>query len=428
MGDISESGFNDCMYALVTGANGGLGFALCCRLIDEFLQLRPKSQSLVLIITTRSKRKGDNTIELLKKRLKNNEGKSRITIRTETVDLSSLISVKALSQRLLSSIPKLDAVFLNAGNPGFTGINWPVAIWSVLTDIPHAVTWPRFKLSRVGYLTQPQFPATETVVAKEPPLGEVFCSNLFGHYMLVHYIMSLLSRHSVDSPGRIIWISSIEAIAPKFSSTDLQGLRAMEAYEHVKRLTDILFISGTLPSTSPWVNRFLTPPSSILEPSTKPRLYVSHPGICATNIVPLHPILIFFMNCAFMLARFLGSPWHTCKAYLGATAPVWLALTPQSTLDAMESEDGAGAGKWGSSTDIWGHERVQRTEVDEWGWGGKIGEKITKVMQSGRRKNAKILTAEDRERFEEVGRLCWENMEQLREEWEERLKGVQKME
>jgi 3-keto steroid reductase len=61
---------------------------------------------------------------------------------------------------------------------------------------------------------------------------------------------------------------------------------------------------------------------------------------------------------------------------------------------------------------------VERTEVDGWGWGGSVGE-FSK--RRGRWRYARNLTKEDREEFEEVGRVCWGEMERLRGEWEGRL-------
>ena len=95
---------------------------------------------------------------------------------------------------------------------------------------------------------------------------------------------------------------------------------------------------------------------------------------------------------------------------------VWLALARQSTLDTMEEREGVG--KWGSATDWYGNERVERTEVEGWGWGGKLGDKR---KWKGRSPFAKDLTKEDRETFEELGVRCWLEMENLRIEWEKRL-------
>lgn len=121
---------------------------------------------------------------------------------------------------------------------------------------------------------------------------------------------------------------------------------------------------------------------------------------------------------AFYVARWLGSPWHTISPYKGAVAPVWLALASQATLDGIEERDGQG--KWGSSTDMWGRERVMRTEVDGWGFGGTVGAE-SRFGKRGRRREAKDLTVEEREKFEELGRQAWKEMEGLRVEWEERL-------
>ena len=124
------------------------------------------------------------------------------------------------------------------------------------------------------------------------------------------------------------------------------------------------------------------------------------------------------MMAAFYIARWAGSPWHTVSAYKGACAPVWLALTDQEELEDMEQREGKG--KWGSSSDRAGHERVMRTAVEEWGLGGKMGEKEL-GRRKGIRPGTREVTNEDREGFEELGRECWRQMEGLRTEWEVKL-------
>lgn len=132
--------------------------------------------------------------------------------------------------------------------------------------------------------------------------------------------------------------------------------------------------------------------------------------------------MILLMILATYIARWLGSPWHTIRPYIGATAPVWLALSPQETLDEMESKE-RGKGKWGSATDWRGRERVMRTEVEGWGYGGVIGgiEEIGREGKKGRMRGVEAMTREKREAFEELGRVCWREMEELRKEWERRL-------
>ncbi|MCJ1231972.1 3-keto-steroid reductase [Toensbergia leucococca] len=417
---MSISKSNTDSYVLVTGANSGLGFAICCRLVDEFIATRLPTQHLTLIYTTRTPSKSITTLQNLQAHLrqKHPTATSRITFRPESLDLNSLHSVQLLARTLLATVPKLDVLLLNAGYSANIGIDWLKAIWSILTDTVYALTWPSYKIGAVGETTGPQLPpsSSSSSSSAEESLGKVFCSNVFGHYLLAHYLSPLLSTPPSQKKGRIIWISSIDLSSTHFTLTDLQGLHTPHAYESSKRLTDILAVTSSLPSTTPWTKSYLSP-SSTSQP-LPPKIYLAHPGVCATNIVPLAPIMHHLMILSMYLARLLLSPWHTIKPYKGACAPVWLALAPQTALDAMEASKGPG--KWGSNTDFWGEERVTRTEVEGWGYGGRVGDEEGRTRK-GRMRGVKALTAEGREAFEELGRECWRAMEELRGEWEARL-------
>ena len=428
----------------------GLGFAICCRLIDEFLSTRPPSASLHLIFTTRSPQKGQHTLSRLRRHLTRHPPSSRARIALEPAQLNllSLRSVRALSHQLPKCIPKLDAMVLNAGIGGFTDIDWPRTVWDVLTNFPFAVTYPAFKLSPIGLVSPPQSasdgnisePITPNVGEEEsadPPLAEIFTANVFGHYMLTHFLAPLLSV-AHPFPARIIWISSLEAYARALVLDDMQGFSSPSAYESSKRLTDILALTSALPSTHPFVSRFLSPPS----PSPKPQLptsptnlplqdqqqqpimYLSHPGVCATSILPLPFILALLMKITFYFARWVGSPWHTIQPYKGACASVWLALASQEELDASENpthnqragpnatdgvSQGQGKIKWGSCTDWWGRERARKTEVEGYDLG---------TAAETKREDEKVA-------FEELGRACWMQMETLREEWEARIQDAE---
>lgn len=385
--------------------------------------------------------------------------KHRISLQPEQVDLTSLRSVQALSTKLLGNLPRLDTIICNAGYGGFTGIDWPVAIKETLTDFFTSLTYPSYKLSTTGERTAAQtgfkYPDAEdgNSQKEEPPLGQVFTSNVFGHYLLSHQLVPLLS--SSPDQGRIVFVSSIEPLVSHFHADDIQGLASSKAYESSKRLTDIIALTSTLPSTRPFVQRFLTPspttPSQSIvlldneqsqctrdsTPDTpplrislsdneyrvpanpEPKIYVSHPGICATSIITLSLIPFYLRILAFYIARWLGSPWHTVSAYKGACAPVWLALADQDELADIEQREGKG--KWGSVCDRMGRERVMRTAVEGWGLGGRMGEGDV-VSRIGSRRGFREVTREDREAFEELGRECWKEMEGLRVAWEERLR------
>lgn len=345
---------------------------------------------------------------------KHTNPQSRIVLRPEHVDLGDLLSVRALSRRLLSSIPKLDVLVLNAGIAGFTGLNWFRAIYMILTNIIQATTWPAsYCLSKTGVLAKKQ-----TNSLKEPPLGEIFCANVFGHYLLSHELMPLLSK--IDSASRVIWTSSLEAVRESFDISDIQGLRTSRSYESCKYLTDLLALTSNLPSTQPWVKNFLDS-STDGNSQTKPNIYVSHPGICGTSILPLALPLFYLMLSSFWLARMFGSPWHVMSSYRGACASVWLSLSPQSVLDEAEDKYkrlGGGKVKWGSSCDRSGRLNVACTEVEGWGYGGLVGGPVFEEDKSRRRKpGAKDLTTEGKVEFEELGRKSWQEMEQLRVQW-----------
>ena len=433
-------------------------------MIDEFVVSRPSFQCLSLVLTTRDSKKSNDTVRSLEKHIARQSKaldtplKHRVFLQPEQLDLSSLRSVNKLSERLLDNIPQLDCIVCNAGVGGCIGLNWPYAIWTILTDLICAVTWPQYRLGSIGETTAPQTVenGSEDVTQDEPALGQVFTSNIFGHYVLSHALVPLLSA-SPDG-GRIIFTSSLEPRPLHFNPDDMQALKHDKAYESSKQLTDLLALTSTLPSTRPFVERFVstssprasqsidlldneisgsstppdstdsTPPPAITladheyHPPTapSPKIYLSQPGICATSFVPLNFFLYYSMLAVMYIARWLGSTWHTCSAYKGACATVWLALADQEELEDMEQRDGKG--KWGSAVDRAGHERVMRTVVEGWGLGGRMGEEKVRVRKGTRREIEREVTKEDREEFEEIGRESWKAMEALRVMWEQRLR------
>lgn len=159
---------------------------------------------------------------------------------------------------------------------------------------------------------------------------------------------------------------------------------------------------------------------------TPPKLYLTHPGVVVTTLFPLNFFLFFWYRVTMYVVRLVGSPWHTVTAYNGACAPVWLALTDQAVLDDMHAE----RIKWGSSTDRAGNTAPKMTEVEGWGWEGRVEDRdalandtATGILRKmvGRKSDAVDLTMEKREDFEELGKECWREMERLRSEWEKRM-------
>jgi 3-keto steroid reductase len=360
------------------------------------------------------------------------EYNKRISIEPELLDLCNILSIQKAAKRLLQRKAlngRLDVLIANAGIGGWEGVDWWGAAYQAITS-PHTVlSKPQYKKTKIGAVCRPQLPATdpsETKQETEPPLGEVFTANLFGHYLLVHYLAPLISAHSEEDfvRGRVIWVSTLEAYRHTLDMNDFQGINSSLSYESSKRITDAIVLSSDFPSTQQHVAEFFqeteASPSAQAptQTTTRPKMYLSHPGICQTGIMPISQLLMYGWLFALYLCRWLGSPWHTCRPYPGATAPVWLALAEQATLDKREGTEGKS--KWGSAINWLGKERVLRTEVQGWGFGGIVGEKGPKLGLWGDER----LSEETRSEFEGLGKECWARMEGLRKEWEERLEGA----
>lgn len=342
-------------------------------------------------------------------------------------------------------IPRLDVALLNAGIGGWSGLDWPgVArqLWQV--GIVQSATFPSFKKALpaavldqrklLGSSSSTSSSSTDLKkkTGSEPPeLAEVFCANVFGHYVLAHELLPLLSRASPDEvPGRVIWTSTIDAGREHLRFDDFQAARFTAPYESSKRITDLLCLTVNLPSVAPVSAQFFATSPSANNKPIKPRFYVSQPGVVCSPLFPLNWFLFCAYWYAMLLARWLGSPWHPVTGYLGACASVWLALADQETLDSVHAE----RSKWGSSCTRSGRAVPKRTEIEGWAWEGKVESRkalekddtenedreIRSVMRksSGRKWDAEDLTVEQLAEFEEDGRRCWAELERLRTAWE----------
>ncbi|KAK3905195.1 3-keto steroid reductase [Staphylotrichum tortipilum] len=450
----------DTLFVLVTGGNSGIGFGIGERLIDEYLTTRSLSSHIVVIPTTRSVKKSQETVDGLRKHAKqfaetsevlrarggpNYDPKQttrRVHILSIQLDLCSLPSVRHGANQLVSgtvssptgddafvslvdvAIPRLDSIIFNAGIGGWYGLQWSKIAHNIFTKgLVSATTWPTFKGALGGLLIDP-INGGEGKEKEAPQLGELFCANVFGHYVFAQRLIPLLSRPAGSQlpPGRIIWESSIEPGWESLSLDDFEAIKTDAAYESTKRLTDLMALTSTLPASKPHVDRYLSANDGQAQaaPAARPKIYLVHPGVVQTTIFPLNAFMFFWYNIVLYVARFLGSPWHPISAYNGACAPVWVALQEQGGLDAA----GAERVKWGTSTDIWGECRVKKTEVDGWGWEGKVEQLLTLKKEhklKGRKPGAVDVTEERLVEFNALGATCWRRMEELRAEWEKRV-------
>lgn len=326
-------------------------------------------------------------------------------------------------------IPRLDSIVLNAGIGGWTGLNWAGLMYAFFVKgVLHMATYPDYKLARSGAVVRQN---VDDPAASPPVLGEIFSANVFGHYVLAHELLPLLSRETEkEPPGRIIWTSSIEADAISLNLDDFQGIQSKVPYENSKRITDILALTSHLPSVRKYTDSYFRTddddgPSEETEgkKAVAPAMYVTHPGIVHSTLMPLPFFLVNLYWAVLFLCRWLGSPWHVVDGYRGGAASVWMVLQDQETLDELEAHKI----KWGSCCNFWGTTGVKKTEVEGWGWEGKAEDRESLAKDPavgvfrklrGRRPDAKEPTTEDLVGFEELGISCWKEMERLRLEWE----------
>ncbi|KAI0421597.1 hypothetical protein F5X98DRAFT_389860 [Xylaria grammica] len=453
---------DDLYFVLITGANSGVGVGIGERTIDEFLSSRPLSSHLILIPTTRSKAKSRDTVLALRshlhevahtsKELAARSGAAydpqatiaRVHVLSVQVDLCDLRSIRAAADQLVNGkvtdptgviadvrIPRLDAGLFNAGLGGWEGLDWlEFARQFATRGLIQSTTYPSFKKAVVpaAVLDSQKLLGSEKPRsgASPPALAEVFCANTFGHYVLAHELLPALSRANIsEAPGRVVWTSSIDAGHEHLDFDDFQASRYMAPYESSKRISDLICLTGDLPSVQEVSAPYFASPAAADKP-VKPRFYVSHPGIVCTPMFPLNWFLFFWYWVTMHLSRICGSPWHTVDAYRGACATSWLALADQSTLDAI----GAQHIKWGSSVTRTGRSAPKKTEVEGWGWEGRIedAEALKRDdaegalhKSKGRKWDAATLTKEQKAQFEVDGRRCWEELERLRVAWEAAL-------
>ncbi|KAJ2918226.1 hypothetical protein MD484_g2198, partial [Candolleomyces efflorescens] len=362
---------------IVTGANGGVGYGICQRLLtqltsqipsdslpqdfeDASLSGRPqKYTGLTLIMACRSASRAqkarnellqffDSHIQKLKSSADYDghaeEFEKNLSIEVEYVDLASIKTVLQFAKRVNQKYPYISHLMCNAGLASFTSLDPKILLHQLFTDPKGSVTTPLYYGQNSGELSV-------------DGLGWVWQCNVFSHFSMFRELQPSLSR-SPTGPARVIWCSSIEA-SPKFYSPDDWQLRSTDhSYESSKYQIDL--ISTTL-------DRLATSSSSSSPNTPIIRHFISQPGVCHTNVANalVGPFLDFCKLMVFYLARLLGSTQHPISPIKSAIASVHLALVPLTYL-VLFSDPKAPPVRYGAETDWWGAERVGISPVKSW--------------------------------------------------------------
>lgn len=308
--------------ALITGATSNLGVNIAYRLLD----LLPDETNVTLIVTSRTLPRVKDVITQIREyyREKYPTRKGELEFDYLLVDFANMVSVLSAIHELNKKFSKIDYLFINAALGVYSGIDWVQATKAVFTNILDAVTFPTYKLQRVG-------------VKSTDGMGMLFQANVFGPYYLLYKI-----RHLLKNGGRVVWISSVMANPKCLSFDDLQLLRSPEPYEGSKRLMDLLHC-GTYKD---------------LLREFDIGSYVVHPGIFTSfSFFEFLNIFTYYgMMLLFYIARLMGSEIHNISGYTAANAPVTAAL-----------KGGDQSVKWVSACNRWGREFTTSAEIESTG-------------------------------------------------------------
>ncbi|XP_041276132.1 3-keto-steroid reductase/17-beta-hydroxysteroid dehydrogenase 7 isoform X1 [Onychostruthus taczanowskii] len=270
----------------------GVGLALCQRLLEEDGRIH-------LCIACRNEQKSEATRDLIL------ATHPAAQVSTVEVDLGNLASVLRAARELRCRFQRLDFVYLNAGIMPNPHVNFKALWHGLLTGkVLHMLT------TAEGIMTQ-------TDRLNGDGLQEVFATNLFGHFMLVRQLQSLLCGN--EKPSRLIWTSSSNARESAFSLSDYQHAKGQESYSSSKYATDL---------TSVVLNRKFNDQG----------LYSSVvcPGLVMSNMTyRILPVFLWKLLMPIMwLIRFFAKT-YTLTPYNGAEAHVWLFKQKPEYLDSL---------------------------------------------------------------------------------------------
>ncbi|TFK43075.1 3-keto sterol reductase [Crucibulum laeve] len=384
---------------IVTGANGGVGFGICQRLLVQLSQVNPPDaqpqyfapdtpdvetqatpttyDGATIIMACRSTKRAeaarsklysffDAHIEKLRKHPKYDghahKFRENLEVQVEYLDLALINSVFRFAQEMSQKYPYISHIVCNAGVASFSGMYWPGCLKQLFTSPMSAITAPTYYLQHSGELSVDN-------------LGWIWQCNMFGHYCLYRSLQPLLSASPLGS--RVIWSSSLEASPEFYDSEDWQLRKTEHSYESCKYQIDL--VATTLDRRAVKANA---------SGSEQTRHFVSQPGVCSTNVshALVGPALDILKVLLFYVGRLFGSQHHTIQPFKAAVASVHLAFVPlyfitllstASSINGHAPTGATGGGsaksklgsrpvRFGAQTDRWGGEYVGLTEVKEW--------------------------------------------------------------
>ncbi|XP_008305465.1 3-keto-steroid reductase [Cynoglossus semilaevis] len=279
---------------LVTGANSGIGLALCERLLSQDVD------GLQLCLACRNMRRA----QAARCALLTSFPTAQVALLQ--LDTSSVSSVISAAREVKVRYNRLDYLYLNAGimpNPQFDVKAFFKGLFSSNVITMFA--------TGEGILTQKDDVTSEG-------LREVFATNLFGHFLLIRELEPLLCHEALTS--QVIWTSSSNAHRSAFNLEDIQHFRGNQPYSSSKYASDLLSLALNTRYNKQGLYSSVICPGFVMTSLTYSVL-PAFPALLWTLLMPLLWFIRFFTNT------------FTLTPYNGAEALMWLFGQSPESLD-----------------------------------------------------------------------------------------------
>lgn len=309
--------------AVITGTNSNLGLNIAYRLVQEL----PADQEITIVATARTLLRVKEAIHLIRKYAQTLNKLDRVSFDYILVDFTNMVSVLSCIVDLQRDYDSIHYFYVNAAQGCYDGIDWIAATKEVIRNPLNAVTYPDYKIQKVG-------------IKSMDDMGLIFQANVFAPY----YILTKLEKLLMKGQCKVVWISSIMSDSHYLSMKDIELLESRNSYEGSKRLVDLLHMATYRDLSRKGIKQYLV-----------------HPGIFLSY--SFYQYLNWFtyigMLMLFYMARLLGSKWHNIDGYKAANAPIYVTQKSVSLdVDPLDV-------KYGSSTDLFGKEYITRTKVED---------------------------------------------------------------
>ncbi|OCT83076.1 3-keto-steroid reductase/17-beta-hydroxysteroid dehydrogenase 7 [Xenopus laevis] len=298
---------------VVTGANSGIGLALCERLLSNDDQIR-------LCLACRNLQRA----EAARSALLSSHPSADVGVLL--VDVGKVKSVVQAAKELKERYKKVDYLYLNAGimpNP-------QISLRAFINGL--------FSRNVINMFATAEGILTQKDRVTEDGLQEVFETNVFGHFMLIREIEPLLCQG--DSTSQLIWTSSSNARKSAFSLSDYQHSQSQEPYSSSKYATDLLSVALNKHYNKQGLYSSVVCPGLVMTNLT----YGIMPSFLWTLIMPIMWLIRIFTNS------------FTISTYNGAEALMWLFKQKVESLDPLS--------KYHSCTSGLGNNYVNLTKMD----------------------------------------------------------------